>query len=289
MSTVDCNGPKRLKISWSGLQAHELCKHKAQLYRDKKKSPATNLRPFFHGIVADRIMRRWLEADEQRPGQMLAWVSEMVQVCLDRAKEEGDGLVKWKGVADRSLMTEWVERLVVRLEPFLLQSVVPFDYEPEYRFRVPIRIPDLFGELAEIDLVGGMDIIVRECLGPPEVWAAYDLKATENPDYLRKTLGQGVFYSLAHFAKVGIPFRTFAFVQPMVESNPVAYVDVTDADLRSMMSRIVKMAHDVWRGDTEPKASADGCAYCPVKHACLKFKPGFKSSIKLKSGNLPAA
>lgn len=257
--------------------------------REKKKSPAQNIRPFFHGIVADRTMRRWLEADEQAPGQMVAWVPEMVQQCLDTAKVEGDGVVRWKSPEDRAEMTGWIAQLLTRLEPFLLRDVVPYLYQPEYRFRVPIRIPDLTGELAEIDLVGGMDILVQEIQEPPGVWAAYDLKATASPDYLRKTLGQGVFYSLAHYARVGVPFRCFAFLQPMVDSNPIAYVDITEADLRSMMARVVKMAHDIWRGDTGPKSDSDGCSWCPVKHACDRFKPGTKSALKLKRGRSPAA
>ena len=287
---TSCDGPKRLKISWSALQAYELCKQRSKLLREKKKSPATNIRPFFHGIVADRIMRRWLEADEQAPGQMVGWVDEMVQSCLDEAKRKGDGIVQWKSAADRAEMTEWIRVLLGRLEPFLLRDVVPFEYAPEYRFRVPIRIPDLAGNTSEIDLVGGMDILVREALGPPSVWAGYDLKATANPDYLRKTLGQGVFYSLAHLAMQGEPFRTFAFVQPMVEKNPIAYVDITEADTRSMLVRIVAMAHSLWRNEDEPRKDSEACGWCPVKHACVRFKPGSKSIFapKLRGGRTAA-
>ncbi len=286
---TSCEGPKRLKISWSSLQAHELCKHKAMLYREKKKAPATNIRPFFHGIVADRIMRRWLDADEQVPGQMVDWVEEMVQSCMDEARSTGDGIVQWKHSSDRLEMADWIRVLLGRLEPFLLREIVPFEYQPEYRFRVPMRIPDLSGNISEIDLVGGMDILVRESVGPPEVWAGYDLKATANPDYLRKTLGQGIFYSMAHYAMQGVPFRTFAFVQPMVEKNPIAYVDITDADLRAMLGRIVAMAHSMWRNETEPKKDSEGCSWCPVKHACAKFKPGAKTMFKPKRGGAQAA
>jgi hypothetical protein len=70
-----------------------------------------------------------------------------------------------------------------------------------------------------------------------------------------------------------VPFRTFAFVQPMVDSNPIAYVDITQDDLSSMMSRIIKVAHDQWRGDISPKKDSDGCSQCFLNHACAKFKP----------------
>lgn len=285
---TECEGPRPLKISWSALQAHEMCKHRAKLMRERHKSPATNIRPFFHGIVADRIMRRWLDADEQVPGLMVRWVEEMVESCIEEARRTNDGVVRWKDAADRAAMSDWVRELLTRLEPFLLREVVPFEYQPEYRFRVPMRIPDLQGNTSEITLTGGMDILVRERKSeiPEEsVWAGYDLKATENPDYLRKTLGQGVFYALAHYAAQGAPFRTFAFVQPMVERNPIAYVDITDADLRSMMARITAMAHDMWRNDNEPKKDSEGCSWCPVKHACSKFKPGAKTVFSPKPRN----
>ncbi|MFA7264767.1 MAG: PD-(D/E)XK nuclease family protein [Candidatus Nanopelagicales bacterium] len=270
--TTKCDGPKPIKISWSALQAHTACKQRAFLFREKKKNPVTNIRPFFHGTVADRVMRRWLEADQQVPGEMATWVDFMIDHEIEEAKRTSDGVVNWKSDTDRAEMAEWVRQLVTRLEPFLLKEVIPYEYEPEARFRVPLRIPDLNGETAQIMLVGGMDILVRESKLPP-VWAAYDLKATANPDYLRKTLGQGVFYSLAHYAREGVPLRTFAFVQPMVETNPIAYVDITDADLSSMMARIVAMAHDIWRGDTEPNKDDKACSWCPVRHACAKYRP----------------
>lgn len=241
--------------------------------REKKKSPASNIRPFFHGIVCDRTMRRWLESDDPRPGQMVTWIDEMIDACLDEAKDTGDGVVRWKSSTDRAEVAEWSRVLVSRLEPMLLQWVIPFDYEPEYRFRVPIRIPYLDGSLAHVWLTGGMDILVRESEGPPAVWAGYDLKATANPDYIRKTLAQGIFYDLAVRAGVGrgTSPRTFAFLQPMVDSNPVAHVTITDADRNSLLSRIVKMAHAIWRDETGPKPDSDGCSWCSVKHACGKF------------------
>lgn len=245
--------------------------------REKKKSPVTDIRNFFHGVVADRCMRRWLDSDNPVAGEMVSWVDEMVELCLEESRSRGDGVVRWRDLGDRARVTEWVRVLLERLEPFLLQNVIPYEYQPEFRFRVTIRIPDLNGELTEVDLVGGMDILVRESSGPPAVWAGYDLKATENPDYLRKTLGQGIFYSLAQLALTGEKFRTFAFLQPMVEDNPVAHVKITDDDLQSMLARVVKMSHDIWRGDIAPKSDSEGCSMCFVKHACEKFRSTSKT------------
>lgn len=242
------------------------------LYREKKKSPMQDVRNFFHGTVADRCMRRWLESDDPRPGEMASWVDEMIDFCLGEARDTGDGVVRWKSSSDRADMAEWIRVLLGRLEPMLQQWVLPFHYQPEFGFRVPIRIPDPWGNTAEIDLTGGMDILVRESLDPL-VWVGFDLKATANPDYISKTLGQGIFYDLAVFAGTGVAPRDFVFLMPMVERNPVVHVTVTDADRMSLLSRIVKMAHDVWQGDTAPKADAGGCSWCSVRHGCQKFKP----------------
>lgn len=223
-------------------------------------------------------MRHWLDSDNPESGQMVSWVDEFIDKCLKEARDTGDGVVRWKDRSDRAEMSEWVKVLVARLEPFLQRDVLPYEYEAEFKFRVPFRIPDLNNNLSEIDLTGGMDILVRENPDPP-VWVAYDLKATENPDYLRKTLGQGIFYSLAHLARVGTPLRTFAFIQPMVEDNPVAYTNITQADLATMMSRITKMAHDMWQGNFAPKSDSSGCAWCAVRHACPKMNGGSEKTV----------
>lgn len=272
--TETCEGPKRLKVSWTKLQARELCNQRGWLQEQKKKAPMQNVRPFFHGTVADRVMRKWLDSDDPRPGEMVTWVEDMVEEQLKEARSTGDGVVRWKHRTDREEMVEWVKVLLGRLEPFLLRDVIPYEYQAEYRFRVPVKIPDLQGNMSVIDLVGGMDILVREDPTPPGVWAAYDLKATENPSYVNKTLGQGIFYSLAHLAQTDTQFRTFAFVQPMVTNNPVAYVDITAADMSVMLQRVIQVAHAIWSDDHTPRKDTEHCGWCPVKHACTKFQPG---------------
>ena len=269
-----CEGPSKLRISWTSLQTHETCRQRAHLMQGKRKTPAQNIRPFFHGIVADKCMRCWLESPNPVSGEMVLAVEDTVEQCLLKARERGSGVVQWKSRTDRAEMIEWIKILLTRLEPYLQRNVIPYPYWPEYKFKVPLRIPDLAGNRSEIDLVGGMDIRVREALLPDPVWVGYDLKATVSPDYLRKTLGQSIFYSLAHFASEGAPFHRFAFLQPMVEDNPFPEVVITQADLSSMLSRIVKMAHDMWRNDTTPKKLDSGCAWCPVKGSCVRFKPG---------------
>ena len=186
-------------------------------------------------------------------------------------------------------MTAWIETLLGRLEPMLVSRVLPFDYEAEHRFRVPIRIPDLAGNTSEIDLVGGMDILVRES-SEPVIWAGYDLKATQNPDYIRKTLGQGIFYDLAVWAKFGAPLRVFEFLMPMVDSAPIVSATISNDDRMSLLSRIVQMAHGLWRGDVEPKEDPAGCAWCQVRHGCSKFRGTHQAAVwKPKLGRRSAA
>jgi PD-(D/E)XK nuclease superfamily protein len=271
--TEVCEGPRRLRISWTSLQTHETCKQRAHLQQGKRATPAQNIRPFFHGIVADKCMRTWLESDNPVSGEMVAMVEDVIEMSIQRAKDRESGVVQWKSRTDRAEMADWVRVLLTRLEPILQKHVLPHSYQPEYKFRVPIRIPDLDGNRSVIDLVGGMDIRVRE-MDPEPIWVGYDLKATADPGYLRKVLGQSIFYSVANFAEWGEPFKKFAFIQPMVENNPLPFVKISHEDLQSMMSRIVSMAHDMWRNDTTPRPLDDNCAWCPVKSACARFKPG---------------
>lgn len=258
----------RINISWSQLQNHELCKHRAMLQRHGGRSPLTDIRNFFHGTVCDRTMRAWLESDDPQPGQMEQMIEDYIERCLVEAKETGDGVVKWKSRTDREEMTAQCQFIMRRLEPMLLRLVIPFEYQPELRFKVPVRIPYLDNTPAEVNLVGGIDITVRR---PNIRWFAYDLKATANPDYIRKTLAQGIFYDLAMLAMFGKSPEHFAFLQPAVVSNPIVMCQVSDADRASMMARITRVAHDRWRGDDAPKPDNEGCSYCPVRFSCAKF------------------
>jgi len=275
--TSGCTSPQRIRISWTQLSNHEYCKQKAVLIRQHKKSPTDNVRNFFHGTVCDRVMRAWLSEPDPTPGAMPGMVEDFIDLCAEELRAEESGVVLWKSRTDRAEMTEFCKTLVTRLEPMLVKWVLPFDYEPEYRFQVPIRVPYLDGTPAEIELVGGIDVLVRlpaygSASDLPR-WQAYDLKATANPDYVRKTLAQGIFYDLAILAGFGRAPDEFTFLLPMVEDRQFVAAGVTDADRRSMLARIVAVAHDRWRGDDAPKLDAAGCSWCPVRGACRKFSP----------------
>jgi len=198
-------------------------------------------------------------------------VEEYISVCLDDLKVEESGVVRWRSRTDRSELLKFCQTLVTRLEPYLIRDVLPYDYAPEHRFRVPFRIPYLDGTPTEIELVGGIDVLV--CRSENH-WVVYDLKATANPDYIRKTLGQGIFYDISVLASFGHSPKEVGFWQPMVTERPYVSANVTDEDRRSMLSRIVNVAHDRWRGEDSPKLSAAGCAWCPVKGPCTKMNNG---------------
>ncbi len=268
--------PDRLRISWSQLQAFELCAQKAKLLRQRRRSSVADVRSFFHGQVADRVMRSWLSEPDPQPGAMPDMVEPMIERCLAERAEEGEGVVRWRSGTDRSEMAGYCRELLRRLEPYLVRDVLPFNYEPEHRFRVPLRIPYLDGSPAEVELIGGIDVLVQHparAVGYDPTWAVYDLKATDNPDYIRKTLGQGIFYDIAVLAAFGRSPIEVGFWQPMVVEQPYVSAQVSDNDRRSMLARVVSVAHGRWRGEEEPRSDAEHCSYCPVKAACRKFSP----------------
>ena len=260
-----------LTISWSALKSHEECRQKHFLQQTGHRSPGRDLRGFFHGTVADRVMRAWLDQESPELGAMPGMVIDMIDKCLVEAKDTEDGVVRWKGREDRGILTEYVVELVTRLEPWLVANVLPYDYQPEHRFRVPVRIPYLDGTPVVITLIGGIDILVRENEAE-NVWAAYDLKATKNDQYVKQVLGQGIFYDLAIRAAWGKSPRTFAFVQPMCK-EAIVKVAITDDDRRSLMARIQRMAHSMWRKDFDVRGDTKPCGQCPVSYGCSRFSP----------------
>lgn len=261
-----------IRLSWTFLSHHEICKQRASLIAQQKRSAVDDVRNFFHGNVCDRIMRAWLSGPDPQPNVMPGMVEDYFEHCLDEIKEKESGVVRWRSVTDRRDLMEYCRELLIRLEPYLTKWILPYEYSPEYRFSVPLRIPYLDGDLVIVELVGGIDILVRINLPDGTVaWRAYDLKATANPDYVRKVRGQGVFYDIAILASFGTSPLDFTFIQPMVPKRPYEIVTVSDADRRQMLARIKDVAHDRWRGDDAPKPDAAGCSYCPVKGACSKF------------------
>lgn len=260
-----------LRLSWSRLRNHDECPAKGDLLR-RHKSPVTDIRSFYHGNVVDLAMRRWLSQEVPEPGWMLAQVDAIFEEAEVIARETGDGIVRWKGANDKAETREFCRELVTRLEPILAKYAIPFEWTPAKRFSVPISVEDLGGHMREIILVGEMDLLVRDCEGRYAVW---DLKATRDNAYYKKVLGQIAFYAIAVKAMYGKFPAMAGLIQPMCDQQ-VLPVTVDHDAVAQMAGRITKAARDILAGKVAPKEDNVGCAYCPVKHACPKFRFGGK-------------
>lgn len=258
-------------MSWTALRVHEECRYKGKRLREGKRSPMQDVRNFFHGTVADRIIRAWLEDPERQPGTMAAQVEPMFDSEAERLANSDQGYVRWKSNKDRAQMMDKVVRLVTLIEPWLVTNVLPYEFEPEVRFRFPISMPGLHGDVVVI-MTGGIDILVRT---PEGEWHVWDVKATNNPDYWRSTKGQLVFYGLAvqmGFPPNRVPTKT-GLVQPLVDGAFEKVLTLTDEDYSMMWSRMVRMLHDIQRGDFDYKEGTSGCDWCEVRPGCSRFNP----------------
>mgnify|MGYP001613513782 CR=1 FL=1 len=261
-----------LKVSWSALRMWEECRQKQHLmWTGKGKATDRMLRTYLPGTVADLVMREWLQSGDPQPGQMVEAVEEVfdryVSPKTDAQKKDA-GVVRWKGDPnkDKESVKKFVRELVVKLEPILFDLVVPYDYQPEKSFSVRVNIPGLEGAPTPILLRGGIDIVVR-----PKRFQLWDLKATSDASYVKKVLGQGVFYDLA-WGLLFEPPESFGFIVPMC-AETVVRARITEEDRTVMMSRVISFAHAQWRGEWYPKVDDVGCnSWCPVSHACEKFK-----------------
>jgi CRISPR/Cas system-associated exonuclease Cas4 (RecB family) len=287
----DEHGKKPLYISWSRLKEWETCQH--HTWQKMQGTPRAKMdgRIFLHGTLADRAMRRWLELPDgtQQKGQMAQFVDELWD---EHTGPEAEYEIKWRGNKkdDQAKVRELAKRVVNKVEQFLIERVLPHEYQPEMRFSVPLRIPDLNGEKRTIFLRGGIDIAVRHAdaaamqLEPRmrQVWL-YDLKATESDDYINTLLPQLIFYQLMWAAMQGTPFDRIgmAYLVPAAKRQ-YRELHVTEDDRRYLMTRVIKCAHGMWRGDKDPVKENGPCWNCDVKHACPKWnRPVHQASGKL--------
>lgn len=271
---------KPLRISWSKIREHEECRQKSYLKATGHKSPVMDVRNFFQGNVVDRCMRNWLDAAEQNPGVMAAMVEQELIDSEARAKDTGDGVIKWRHASDRDQLKVWCTDLVSRLEPILYQYAIPYEYQPALRFAVPIELPHPDGHQEQVQLVGEMDLLVKEA---DKQWRVWDLKGTNDDNYWRKTVGQLVFYEIACKLMFGDWPVSSGLIQPMCKERVISFTFEKEQRM-DMFYRISKVATDMWRGDVAPKASNAGCNRCEVQHACIKYKatPGQRVSFGRK-------
>jgi len=257
-----------IAISWSQLRAHQECRQKSALLRAGHRSKGANIRNYFHGMVVDGLMRRWLADPDRRHGQMAAQIDEYIATCAQQAIDDGDGVVRWRHPEDRAELREFCLQLLTRLEPLLDTLVLPYQFACAQRFRQPVVVPYLDGTPTTIYLRGEMDLLTVEAAGR----AVWDLKGTKDDSYWRKVLGQLVFYDLAVLAEHGSPTIRVGLIQPMCR-NPVLHWTLTDEHRRQMWAAILRMAGDIWRAEASCKTGTDGCRYCEVRHACARYAP----------------
>lgn len=247
-----------------------------------------DVRVFFQGNVVDQAMRRWLEMENPPRYWMADRVDEIMDELEARVLAEKEGVVRWKHAADRQQVRAFCHECALRLEEILRQVALPYTYQPAVRFSTPMTIPGLDGNPVKILLNGEMDLLTRrdppllDIVADPDpvvltsqrpelrVW---DLKATRNADYWRKTVAQLVFYDIACWCMFGQPTVEAGLLQPMVDGQPILSFTPSDEDRTQMATRIISVAHGIMRGDHAPKAGTAGCSYCECRGACIKYKP----------------
>lgn len=258
-----------VQISWSGLKRWENCPQHHLRVIQHKTEKSQNGRIFLPGTVCDLVQRRWLESDKPEPGQM----AEMVEQIFSEVVEEGESTIHWKGnpVTDKDNVKAQCRQVVTNLEPWLLENVLPYDYQPEVKFKAYMQVPYICeGRFGIVKMIGGIDIVVRDDQGK---FRLYDLKVTSNDSYIRSTLAQLTFYDLAWGVIQGDFYHAveWGFVTPALPEKMIP-ITVDREDRSAMLSRVVKYAQGFWKDDWKPKADDTGCGYCEAKGACEKFK-----------------
>lgn len=255
-------------ISWSALRVWETCKQKSYLKRIGTKTGVQETRNFFHGNVVDRAMRNWLE--DPIPGKLVSSIDQHFEELESEIRTGDESILSWRDASDKDAVRAFCIELALRLEPILVEYVLPYDYQPAMRFKVPILIPDKNGKPRAVVLRGEFDLLLKNHESLFEIW---DLKATANNDYWRKTMGQLVFYDIAVMsmfeqsksARVGL-------FQPMCKLQIFEFV-VTDQQRRELLQRLVAYAHSMWADERDTTENKNDCYGCEVAFACTKFAP----------------
>ena len=269
-----------LRVSWSALKRWEGCHTRDALHRAGKRGEVVDGRVFLPGTLADRAVRKFLDQDEgHRPGQMNRFVDLLWD---EHAVHSTEYKIRWRGDprVDQEKVRAFAKRAVDSVEPFLFERVLPHLYQPEMRFEVPMLLPDLANAKRPVLLVGGMDIAVLELPGQEQAWL-YDLKVTENEGYIRASMGQLIFYSLAWAIMREHPHERIgtAYLAPCCTTQYFPLL-VTDQERRAMLARVMRYCQARWNeSDALPPAvdaagepvSIEECFRCDVKHACTRF------------------
>lgn len=257
-----------LRVSWSQLRTHEECRQKAYRIRQGKRATLEDQRVFFPGNVTDRVVRDWLKNDPT-PGRMPEMVNDIMGGLQDELKEEGKPL-KFKSRGDREQIRLDCIEAVTKIEPSLLKYVVPFEYQPDFRFTASMYMPDERQHIDRLVLLNGaMDILVKDKKGR---FFIFDVKHTRDDSYYKKTAGQMLFYDLCVEVMFGQAAAATALLQPLCKER-VKKIPTTADERRQILMRVNSMANDVWQENFAPRDDNTICNYCAVRHACSKFEP----------------
>ena len=259
---------KPLRISWTMLLRLESCVRQAKLFVEGKREPISNTRSFLGGNIVDNSMRAWLEEDNPQEGGLARYGPIMTERWIEKQKDT----IKWRGKKsdDMEKLRIDVTEALEGLEPWLLENVIPFEYQPEARNNARLIMEDFTGTKRPIDLFYAVDIAVRR----DGFWELYDLKTTRNNSYVKgKTLAQLCFYSLGWSIDGGFPLsdiRKTAFITPLAKDFETE-VRPTQEDFAVMLQRIQKYAWIMWKEDYSPtKTEVDyECRnQCDVRRHC---------------------
>lgn len=270
-------GKVTLYLSWSGLRTHETCKQRGYLATQKKRANLSDQRNFFPGTVTDRVVRDWLMDD---PYNNKGLMPEMVESIVNRETmsiKESGGKMVWRDSKDRDDVIQQCVEAVTKIEPDLERYVLPFEYQADFGFKVPVMMPHVDGTMEKVILLGYMDVLTRN----PDNgrYSVYDVKHTKDNYYWKKTVGQLTFYDLSVQLLFGEPTENVGLLQPLCKQTMLPYPATQDERMQ-IMSRLVRFANDKWRGIHPVRADNKECGFCDYKHACPKFAPVFVDGKK---------
>lgn len=258
-----------LWISWSRLRTHTECARRGKLQRSGKTREIDDARGFFPGTVTDRVVTAWLNND---PEHHLGEMPDMVNAIIDSSKEEMEDqgrVVLFKSRADRNNILDDCVEAVTKIEADLKRHVLPYEYQPAFRFKAPLLLPSPDGGMETVIINGEMDILVRT---PKGKYRVFDTKHTRDDNYWRKTVGQLAFYSFATNIMFGQPAQVTALLQPLCKERVKPWTTPPEK-LSELYQQVSRYAWDTWSDDFPLTKNRKECTYCSVKHACPRFQP----------------
>lgn len=264
---VDENGLPILRLSWTQLTRLENCVRQGKLFSEGKRDESLKQsKNFWAGNVTDFSMRAWLE----HPDPTSVHIKDFLPEKIEQQNKEDSKSLKWSKEEQQNAIDK-VYAAADALEPWLLENVIPYEYQPEARGTVTLKMLDFNGVKRTVEMFYAMDIVVKK----PKGWWLIDLKTTKNKYYVQgKTLGQLTYYSLAWAIVLGIPVTEIhkaSFITPLVEGKFETEVKPTQEDFAVMLQRIQKYAWIFWNENYSPtkKVVDYECQFqCEVRKHC---------------------